>query len=52
MHKDYRIIAQAIKDAETDAESKLAIVEKLCRALLADNERFDSIRFAKACGVM
>lgn len=44
--KDYRAIAEAIREAESLPD----VVAKIATALKADNYRFDRARFTRACG--
>ena len=48
--KDYRLIAQAIKDANADTDAKVAIAYTLSKAMMEDSDKFDHIRFYRACG--
>lgn len=54
--KDYELIADAIKQhsaaANPDAAAAVRrVAHELTEALSADNSRFDTSRFLKACGV-
>ena len=49
--KDYIIIAEAIKKAEQESQSKTTVAYVLADALQKDNNRFDRARFLIACGV-
>ena len=46
--KDYRTIAEAIRQNVTDRKEREATARALIPALRADNPRFDSVRFIDA----
>ncbi len=54
--KDYELIAHVLKDAHLEYDAKHAgfvvngIAARFAEALAADNPRFDSPRFLRACG--
>ncbi len=49
--KDYKLIAEAIKNSAIDEGSKRNIVGNLAMKLCIDNDRFDVDKFEVACGV-
>ena len=56
--KDYILIAQTLKEVfdenayclDTDSD-KLSVVQYFIRSLKNENGKFDSVKFAKACGL-
>jgi hypothetical protein len=58
--KDYKAIASVLQDVQ-DMANELGsptmtktldlVADKLCSVFLADNGRFDSVRFKAACGL-
>jgi len=46
--KDYVIIADALRSARLDDQSEDKVISAISRALLDDNDRFDSVRFREA----